>query len=200
TGSGSNCTPKDVHETGISKTEVKIGQIVSDVSALPAQLKPNYYGLQAYVNAINAAGGVCGRKITIMYANDNANPATHDYASMTHQVFAFVANSSLMDSLDYQSDAPFNPTTQDNGDYVPDIGGLAYSYGRNQLPWFAGTVGSLSPSLTGSGQFKYLVDQAKASNKPCRKAGVLYLREPTGASEDQGKLGGAALSSSWGAN
>ena len=63
---------------------------------------------------------------------------------MVHQVFAFVANSSLIDSSDYQSDAPFNPTSTDNGQYVPDIGGLAYSYGRNQSPWFAGTSGGVT--------------------------------------------------------
>ena len=103
------CTPKDVKGTGISKTEVVIGQIVSDVSVLPAQLYPNYEGLQAYVNVVNQAGGVCGRKLRIEYSNDQSNPATHEYESMTHKVFAFVANSSLMDNTDYETDAPFNP-------------------------------------------------------------------------------------------
>lgn len=197
---GAPCTPRDVKATGITRDTVVIGQIVSDVSILPAQLKPNYEGLQAYVNTVNAAGGVCGRRIVIKYSNDQANPATHDYASMAHEVFAFVANSSLIDQVDYQSDAPFNPTTKDNGEYVPDIGGLAYSYGRSQSPWHAGVIGSVSPALTGGGQFRHFVDEARAAGRPCRKAGVVYLREPTGASEDQGRLGGAALAADWGAN
>src|SRR4051794_18828734 len=170
------CAPKDVKGTGISKSEIVIGQIVSDVSVLPAQLYPNYEGLQAYVNVVNQAGGVCGRKLRIEYSNDQSNPATHDYQAMTHKVFAFVGNSSLMDNTDYQTDAPFNPLYQDNGEYVPDVGGLAYSYGRSQSPWFAGNLGSLSPSLTGGLAIKWIVDKAKAENRPCKKAGVVYLR------------------------
>lgn len=194
------CSPQADHETGITDTSVTIGEIVSDVSVLPQQLKPNYYGLQAYLKLVNDAGGICGRKINLVYSNDQANPATHDYSSLIHKVFSFVANSSLQDSVDYQSDAPFNPTSTDNGEYVPDIGGLAYSYGRNQSPWFAGTVGSLSPSLAGGGSLQTMVNQAKAAGNPCRKAGVLYLEEPTGASQDQARLGGAALAAPWGGN
>ena len=201
TQAGPACTPQADSETGVSPTQVRIGQIVSDVSVLPAQLKPNYYGLQAYVNLVNSSGGICGRKLVIDYSNDNSNPAQHEYSTMIHSDFAFVANSSLLDSEDYQTDAPFNPTTQDKGEYVPDVGGLAYSYGRNQSPWFAGTIGSLSPSLTGGLGYKTIVDRAKTSPKgPCRKAGVAYLREPTGASQDQGRLGEIALAAPWGAN
>ena len=194
------CTAQDVKGTGITKTEITIGQIVSDVSVLPAQLKPNYEGLQAYVNLVNAAGGVCGRKIKLVYSNDNSNPAQHDYESMSHQVFAFVANSSLIDTLDYDGNAPFNPKYQDNGEYVPDVGGLAYSYSRNQSPMFAGVLGSLSPSLNGGAIFKYLTDGAKARGAPCRKAGIVYLNEPTGASEDSARSGGVAMGASWGGN
>ena len=194
------CSAQPDHETGITDTAVTIGEIVSDVSVLPQQLKPNYYGLQAYLKLVNDAGGICGRKINLVYSNDQANPATHDYSSLIHKVFSFVANSSLQDSVDYQSDAPFNPTATDNGEYVPDIGGLAYSYGRNQSPWFAGTVGSLSPSLVGGGSVQRLLAQASAGGNACKKAGVLYLQEPTGASQDQARLGGAALAAPWGGN
>lgn len=192
------CTPKDPRQTGVTNNEIVIGQIVSDVSVLPAQLYPNYEGLQAYVNLVNQAGGVCGRKIRIDYSNDQANPATHNYQSMIKKDFAFVANSSLQDGGDYQSDAPFNPLYQDNGEYVPDVGGLAYNYNRSQSPWHAGAVGSISPALAGGGVFKYLVDRARSENRPCKKAGVVYLREPTGASEDAGKAGGVALAADWG--
>ena len=192
------CTPKDPHQTGVSNSEIVVGQIVSDVSVLPAQLYPNYEGLQAYFNVVNQAGGVCGRKLRIDYSNDQANPATHNYQSMIHKDFAFVANSSLQDGGDYQADAPFNPLYQDNGEFVPDVGGLAYNYNRSQSPWHAGSVGSISPALAGGGVFKYLVDRAKGENRPCKKAGVVYLTEPTHASEDSAKAGGAALAADWG--
>jgi Periplasmic binding protein len=199
TGS-TGCVPAADSETGVSKTEIRVGQIISDVSQLPAQLKPTHEGLEAYVNMVNAAGGICGRKIVIDYTNDGSNPATHDYQQKIHQDFAFVGNSSLIDSVDYQGDAPFNPMYQDKGEYVPDVGGLAYSYGRNQSPWYASPTGSLSPSLVGGLGFKYFTDTARAAGKPCRKAGVAYLREPTGASLDQAQLGGRALAALWGGN
>src|SRR5205814_5641077 len=77
TTASAGCTPQDDKETGITKSEVRVGQIVSDVSQLPSQLKPNYEGLQAYANMVNSQGGVCGRKIVIDYNNDQSNPATH---------------------------------------------------------------------------------------------------------------------------
>ena len=194
------CSPKDVDETGISKDEVVIGQIVSDVSVLPAQLYPVHEGVQAYINLVNANGGVCGRKIRIEYSNDGSNPATHDYEAMARQVFAFVGNASLIDQLDYGDDAPFEPRFKDGDQFVPDIGGLAFSYNRSQSDWHAGSFGSVSPSLVGGGQYRYMIEKSAAEGRPCREAGVVYLREPNGASEDQGRLGGAALAADWGGN
>ena len=193
------CAPsKDYKATGIDSDSVDVGQIVSDVNFLPAQLYPIREGLLAYVNLINAAGGVCGRKININYSNDQSNPATHDYEAMAHQNFAFVGTSSLMDNLDYGTEPPFNPRYKDGNEYVPDIGGFAYSYGRNQSAWFAGVTGSLSPVLVGGGPFKMYQDRLKAENKPCVKVGVVYLREPTGASGDQARLGQASIEQPWG--
>lgn len=195
------CAPdRNYRKDFIGPDFVNVGQIVSDVNILPAQFRPMKEGLEAYVKLINAAGGVCGRKIVIDYSNDQANPATHDYEAMAQRNFAFVSNGSLMDSLDYEAAPPFNPRFNDDGEFVPDIGGLALSYGRSQSPWYAGVIGSISPVLVGGGQVRYYLDRAKAEGRPCAKAGVLYLREPTGASNDQGSLGKVALEAPWGGN
>ncbi|MHB8670681.1 MAG: ABC transporter substrate-binding protein [Acidimicrobiales bacterium] len=203
----SGCIRAPDHETGVTDTSVTIGQIISDVAVIPAQMRPSYEGLQAYVKVVNDAGGVCGRKIKIQFSNDNANPANHDYVQMTHQVFAFVANGSLVDSADYQSDAPFNPTATDHGEYVPDVGGLATTYSRAQSPWYASPLGSVAPTLTGGASYRYLVQEAAgrvpdvpaSAHGRCRKAGIAYLKEPSGIDEDQARLGGAALAADWGA-
>ena len=197
------CAPEKnykIENDVIDVDSVKIGQIVSDVNSLPAQFRPMKEGLEAYVKLINAAGGVCGRKLEIDYSNDQANPATHDYEAMAKRVFAFVSNGSLMDSLDYEASPPFNPRFKAQGEYVPDIGGLALSYGRSQSPWYAGAIGSISPVLVGGGQVRYYLDRARAEGRPCAKAGIVYLLEPTGASEDQGTLGKVALEAPWGGN
>jgi hypothetical protein len=195
------CAPdKSYKATGIDNGSIRIGQIISDVSILPAQFKPMKEGLEAYVKLINAAGGVCGRKLEIDYENDNANPSTHNYEAMSHRVFGFVSNGSLMDNLDYEGGPPFNPRFKDNGEFLPDVGGLALSYPRAQSLWYAGVIGSISPVLVGGGQVRYYLERAKTEGFPCSKAGIVYLREPTGASGDQGALGKVALEAPWGGN
>lgn len=193
------CTPAVDNETGVTPTQVSIGQIVTDSQNLPEQFGPAYAGLSAYVKLANDAGGICGRTLSIDSDNDNANPSNHNYSAMAERDFAFVANESLLDGFDYNSSPPFTPKYKDTrtGEYVPDVGGLALAYARSQSQYHAGVIGSVSPVLVGGGQFKYYVAHAA---HPCTKAGVLYVVEPTGASQDQAKLGEAALAASWGGN
>lgn len=211
------CLPADsvktaggVNETGITKTTVRVGQIVSDSSNLPQQLGPLKAGLAAYAKLVNDAGGICGRTITVDYQNDNALPATHHFDTMAASDFAFVGSSSIIDTIDYEQDPSktdsdgqrFYALNKDDrtGEYVPDLGGFAYSYGRSQSQWHAGVLGSISPTLVGGGQPGfYLKEQSKAGT-PCNNVGVLYVVEPTGASQDQAELGAASLKKPWGGN
>jgi len=82
---------------------------------------------------------------------------------------------------------------------VPDVGGLAFSYARSQSAWHAGVIGSVSPTLVGGAQYHWFQAQAKAAGKPCTKGAILYLSEPTGASEDQARVGQVSIEESWGA-
>jgi hypothetical protein len=198
--SAKTCRPAKSREVGVSDKAITIGQIVTDSNSLPQQLRPVHEGLQAFVNVFNKAGGLCGRKLDLVYRNDNLNPATHssDMQDLANRVLAFVGNDSLLDFLDYDRNPPFDPTVRGNGSFVPDVGGLAFGYGRAQSNWHAGVVGSVSPVLVGGGQFKALTAEAKAKGTPCKKGGVVYLNEPTGASKDQATLGAAAVEASWG--
>lgn len=195
------CRPRKVSGTGISDDEMVIGQIITDSNQIPQQFAPAREGLQAFVELINANGGVCGRELRLETRNDNLNPATHraDYQELAREVFAFVGNESLLDNLDYEQDPPFDPTFTDDGEPVPDVGGLAFSYNRSQSPWHAGVVGSVSPVLVGGGQYRFFQEEAESKGAPCRRGGVVYLTEPTGASEDQARLGQVSLEEDWGA-
>jgi hypothetical protein len=190
------------NETGITSSTVTIGEILSDVSQLPQQLRPSYEGLSAWVNLVNKSGGICGRRIEISERNDSAVPQNHQsaYQSLASQVFAFVATESLQDQSAYQSSPPYNPSYKDGNtnEYVPDVGGLAFGYPRAQSMWHAGIFGSLSPTLTGGGQFAYMMGNAPGTK--CKRGGVLYLNEPTGASKDQADIGSIALNAKWGGN
>jgi ABC-type branched-subunit amino acid transport system substrate-binding protein len=194
------CSARPTDEVGVSDDEITIGQIITDSNLLPQQFRPAYEGLQAFVNLINDRGGICGRRIRLEFRNDTFNPATHtaQFRSLANEVLAFVANESVLDQLDYRQQPPYEPTVRGGGSFVPDVGGLAFSYYRGQSAWHAGVIGSVSPPLVGGGQFKYLVEQTAAAGAPCRKAGAVYLDEPTGASEDQAAVGAEALAADWG--
>ncbi len=195
------CTPQKVKATGVTGNAITIGQIVTDSNQVPQQLRPAKEGLEAFVKVFNKAGGLCKRKLQIEYRNDNMNPATHnqDARDLAARVLAYVGNESLLDFLDYERQPPFEPTVSGGGGKVPDVGGLAFGYGRSQSRWHAGVIGSVSPTLVGGGQYKDLMKELRAKKTPCIKAGVVYLREPTGASEDQARLGQVSLEESWGA-
>ena len=194
------CTPRKVNTTGVTDSTITIGQIVTDSNQIPQQLRPAHEGLQAFISAFNRSGGLCKRRLQLEYRNDNLNPATHnqDARELAGRVLAYVGNESLLDFLDYQRQPPFEPTVQGGGGFVPDVGGLAFGYGRSQSRWHAGVIGSVSPTLVGGGQYKFFMAEQKAKGTPCRKGGVVYLREPTGASEDQARLGQVSLEESWG--
>jgi hypothetical protein len=204
TGSGgsslASCKATPSHEIGVTNTSITIGEVVTDSNSLPQQLGPVHEGLEAFVNVFNKAGGLCGRKLNLEYRNDNLNPATHssDTQDLANKSLAFVGNDSLLDFLDYGRNPPFDPTVKGGGSFVPDVGGLAFAYGRAQSNWHAGVIGSVSPVLVGGGQFKQLTAEVSSQGHPCRKGGVVYLNEPTGASKDQASLGAAAVEASWG--
>jgi hypothetical protein len=184
----------------VTEETITIGQVVTDSSQLPQQLRPANEGLRAFINYINKQGGVCKRKLRLEYRNDNLSITQHpqDMQQLANQVLAFVANESLLDFMDYDGDPPFAPSVQGGGGSVPDVGGLAFSLGRAQSEWHAGVVGSISPVLVGGGQYKRDMDDLRAKKTPCRKGGVVYLDEPTGASKQQADLGAVSIEQSWG--
>lgn len=185
-------------ETGITNGSVTIGEIISDVSQLPQQFRPTWEGLSAWANLVNKSGGICGRRIDIVERNDQVVNFRQEYQSLSNQVFAFVSAESLQDGNEYQSGPPYMPQDKDSstGEYVPDVGGLALAYPRAQSPMHAGIFGSLSPVLIGGGAYHYMTSAAPGNQ--CKKGGVIYLQEPTGASKDQADIGQIALNASWG--
>lgn len=197
--SAASCDPKPVDQPGVTDKTITIGQIVTNSNQIPQQLEPAHDGLNAFIKAFNAGGGLCKRQLRLEYRNDGLIPSTHrgQYQELAARVLAFVGNESLLDFLDYGQQPPFEPNEE-----VPDVGGLAFSYFRSQSRWHAGVVGSVSPVLIGGGQFRFFLEEARSKGKPCVEAGVVHFgfTDPTGASEDQAQLGKVALEKSWGGN
>jgi substrate-binding family protein len=195
------CTKRTVKEVGVTDTTITIGQLITDSNQIPQQFKPAHDGLAAFVKVYNASGGLCGRKLVLDSRNDQLNPAIHsqDIRDLANTSIAFVGNESVLDQLDYDSNPPFEPHFTGGGSKVPDVGGLAFSYARSQSAWHAGVIGSVSPTLVGGGQYKYFQGVAREAGKPCTKGAILYLSEPTGASEDQARVGQVSIEATWGA-
>lgn len=80
---------------GVSATRIVVGGVASLTGPLPAAFAPIFDGVTAYLNMVNAKGGVAGRKIAFEYPlDDGSNPSqdTDQVRTLVQQdhVFAVV--------------------------------------------------------------------------------------------------------------
>jgi branched-chain amino acid transport system substrate-binding protein len=85
---------------GVTATEIKVGAIVTASGPLPGATEGSFRGAQAYLAKVNAAGGVCGRRITLLKGDDGLDPqrARSEFLRLEPQVFAMVGGYSVADS------------------------------------------------------------------------------------------------------
>jgi ABC-type branched-subunit amino acid transport system substrate-binding protein/predicted small lipoprotein YifL len=128
---------------GVTATEIKVGAIVTASGPLPGATEGSYRGAQAYLTKINAAGGVCGRKLTLVKGDDGLDPqrARSEFLRIEPQVFAMVGGFSVADS----GFADLVRSTQ-----IPYIGSMVDPAGRgpNVLP-------NAGVGVTHTGPFQY---------------------------------------------
>lgn len=125
---------------GVSGTTIKVGMIDSITSPLGAEaFSGPGYGAQAYFDALNAAGGVDGRRIVVSQCDDSGSglgniQCAHQLIDST-QVFAFTGNS----IFDYAGASYVSSKD------VPDIGGEPIDQAYDQYPHLYSVYGSSSP-------------------------------------------------------
>jgi ABC-type branched-subunit amino acid transport system substrate-binding protein len=86
-------------DTGVTNDTITIGN-VSDLSGpVPGLFQGGPYGTQAYVDYVNQQGGVCGRKLKMISADDALDCSQNQarYQDLVSKVFAFVGSWSLDD-------------------------------------------------------------------------------------------------------
>jgi ABC-type branched-subunit amino acid transport system substrate-binding protein len=83
----------------VTKTEIKVGNVSQISGLVPGFGQTGVNGARAYFNMINANGGVCGRKITLVTADDRFQSATNraETEKLTSQVIAFVGSTTVVD-------------------------------------------------------------------------------------------------------
>jgi branched-chain amino acid transport system substrate-binding protein len=96
----SRCADAKSAAPGVTDDEIKVASIVTDSGPLPGATEGSFRGAAAYFAMVNANGGVCGRKITLLKGDDGLDPAKGrgEFLRLEPQVFAFTGSFSVADS------------------------------------------------------------------------------------------------------
>jgi branched-chain amino acid transport system substrate-binding protein len=170
--------PDGNSDVGITPTSIKLGLVVSKTSPLGAEtFTPSMYGVQAFVAALNARGGVNGRHVDLVVCDDGATGAGNRRCVTKlidqDRIFAFVGNS----IFDYAGAAFVNDRA------VPDVGGQPISsvYDQYRHLWSIygssaprnGTVGWNGKLLGGTEVYRFF-----ATTLGAKTAGVVAYNQP----------------------
>jgi ABC-type branched-subunit amino acid transport system substrate-binding protein len=93
------CKPGSATSVGVTPTEIKVGNVSQITGLVPGFAQTSVNGVKAYFNMINNSGGVCGRKLTLLTADDRFQSATNrsETEKMAGQVIALVGSLSVVD-------------------------------------------------------------------------------------------------------
>ena len=91
---------RTVSDVGVTPTEIHAASIVTDSGPLPGATEGSYRGAAAYFAMVNAQGGVCGRKLTLLKGDDGLDPAKGraEFLRLEPKVLAFVGSFAVADS------------------------------------------------------------------------------------------------------
>ncbi|HEY2427406.1 MAG TPA: ABC transporter substrate-binding protein [Acidimicrobiales bacterium] len=86
-------------DVGVTADTITIGNVSDLGGPVPGLFQGGPYGTQAYINYINGQGGIYGRKLKLVTADDQLQCSQNeaDYQNLLNQVFAFVGSWSLDD-------------------------------------------------------------------------------------------------------
>src|SRR5690606_5471780 len=100
TGGGDGaCRPGSATGPGVSPTEITVGNVSQLSGLVPGFGQTGINGAKAYLNMVNSQGGVCGRTIKMVVADDRFQAATNrsETEKMADKVLALVGNTSVVD-------------------------------------------------------------------------------------------------------
>jgi ABC-type branched-subunit amino acid transport system substrate-binding protein len=148
-GGSSACTSNPGRtDVGVTARTVEVGATYAESSLVPGQFRPAIDAIQAYLNLVNARGGVCGRALAFHSHNDGLNAQRYAenvrHLAAEDEVFAMLGNLSAADSGGCGFMGGQRPP---NG--IPDIGTFALSYCRSQDDSHYSPMGSLKRGIYG---------------------------------------------------
>jgi ABC-type branched-subunit amino acid transport system substrate-binding protein len=99
TGGGA-CTPQHTDATGVTDTEIKLGNVSTISGPVQNFGATGRAGAKAYLDYMNTQfGGVCGRKLSLVNGDDRLDPGTNRSQTdqLKDQVFGFVGDTTVVD-------------------------------------------------------------------------------------------------------
>jgi len=93
------CRPGSATGPGVTPTEITVGNVSQLSGLVPGFGQTGINGAKAYLNMVNSQGGVCGRTIKMVVADDRFQSATNrsETEKMADKVLALVGNTSVVD-------------------------------------------------------------------------------------------------------
>ena len=101
-GAGGTCTPAPGStDPGVTDTEIKLGNVSTISGPVPGFGQTGVNGAKAYLNYINQTeGGVCGRKLTLLTADDRLDAGVSRSATekLAGEVLGFAGGTTVVDN------------------------------------------------------------------------------------------------------
>ena len=107
---GSSCAGGGASDIGVTDTEIKLGNVSTISGPIPGFGQTGVNAVKAYVNFVNATGGVCGRKLNLVTSDDRLQSGTNksETDKLKGQVLGFAGGTTVVDDGAAQSLAGTN--------------------------------------------------------------------------------------------
>lgn len=175
-----SCGENTASDVGVTPASITVGNLTARGGALgPEAFAGPYEGARAFFLALNAAGGVCGRKIKFVTCDDKENSDKNKECVRKliddQKIFSFVGNATRS-----YAGAP-----EVNAKQIPDVGGIPISNAYEKWPYLFSLYGGDGNSRDGteigrggkvhiqSGFARYFKEQLGVT-----KGAVIFYDEP----------------------